>query len=89
MYAASYHIFINRERFVEDQAGVALADGVHEIPPRDVTVAFDKPHAGEVLGRYLEFGPGHCTGMHEITMARYLVGKSISEYWRTQPLNPV
>jgi hypothetical protein len=86
MYAASYHIFINRERFVEDQAGVAIADGVHEIPPRDVTVAFDKPHAGEVLGRYLEFGPGHCTGMHEITMLQYLAGKSIAEYWRTQPL---
>ena len=89
MYAASYHIFINRERFVEDQAGVALADGVHEIPPRDVTVAFDKPHTGEVLNRYLEFGPGHCTGMHEITVDRYLYGKAISEYWRTQPLNPV
>lgn len=89
MYAASYHIFINKERFVEDQAGVALADGVHEIPPRDVTVAFDKPHAGEVLGRYLEFGSGHCTGMHEITLPQYQTGKAISEYWRTQPLNPV
>eukprot|EP00456_Euglypha_rotunda_P007281 TRINITY_DN1128_c0_g1_i2.p2 TRINITY_DN1128_c0_g1~~TRINITY_DN1128_c0_g1_i2.p2 ORF type:complete len:413 (+),score=42.35 TRINITY_DN1128_c0_g1_i2:5238-6476(+) len=89
MYAASYHIYVNNKRFVEDQAGIAIADGVHEIPPRDVTVAFDKPHAGEILGRYLEFGPGHCTGMHEISVDRYLYGKSISEYWRTQPLSPV
>ena len=89
MYAASYHIYINNQRFVEDQAGVALADGVHEIPPRDVTVAFDKPHAGHVLERYLEFGPGHCTGMHEIPVDRYMFGKNTSEYWRTQPLNPV
>lgn len=89
MYAASYHIYINDQRFVEDQSGIAIADGVHEIPPRDVTVAFDKPHAGHVLERYLEFGPGHCTGMHEISVVRYMFGKTTSEYWRTQPLNPV
>lgn len=85
-YAVNYHIFINKERFVEDQAGIAIAIGAKEIPPRDVTVAFDKPHVGRVLGRLLEFGPGHCTGMHTITESEYQLGAATARYWRTVPL---
>ncbi len=85
-YAINYHIHINRERFVEDQAGIAIAVGAQEIPPRDVTVAFDKPHIGRVLGKYLEFGPGHCTGMHTISEDEYQQGANICRYWRTIPL---
>lgn len=89
IYAINYHIHVNRERFVEDQAGIAIAVGATEIPPRDVTVAFDKPHMGTVLGKYLEFGPGHCTGMHEITEDEYTLGARICRYWRTVPLGLV
>lgn len=88
-YAINYDIFINNERFVEDQAGIAIAVGAVEIPPRDVTVAFDKPHFGSVLHHFLEFGPGHCTGMHEITPAEYQAGLNIARYWRTVPLDRV
>jgi hypothetical protein len=87
-YAINYSIAVNRERFVEDQAGVAIAVGALEIPPRDVTVAFDKPHVGHVLQQYLEFGPGHCTGMHEITVLEYEAGVNFARYWRTVRLDP-
>lgn len=85
-YAINYDIRINDERFVEDQAGIAIAVGAQEIPPRDVTVAFDKPHVGRVASAYLEFGPGHCTGMHEIPATEYLHNVNFARYWRTVPL---
>lgn len=87
-YAINYNISVNQEEFVEDQAGIAIAVGALEVPPRDVTVAFDKPHVGRVLSQYLEFGPGHCTGMHEITQGEYNAGVNFSRYWRTVPLDP-
>jgi hypothetical protein len=87
-YAINYSIAVNAEEFVEDQAGIAIAVGVDDVPPRDVTVAFDKPHIGHVLSRYLEFGPGHCTGMHEISQAEYDHGVNFCRYWRTVPLDP-
>lgn len=87
-YAINYSIAVNSEEFVEDQAGIAIAVGVDDIPPRNVTVAFDKPHIGHVLSRYLEFGPGHCTGMHEISQAEYDHGVNFCRYWRTVPLDP-
>lgn len=87
-YAINYNIFLNRERFVEDQSGIAIAAGADQIPPRDVTVAFDKPHIGHVLSRYIEFGNGHCTGMHEIPEDEYQRGVNFCRYWRTVPLDP-
>lgn len=86
-YAINYHIMFNNTRFVEDQAGIAIAVGAVEVPPRDVTVAFDKPHIGHVLKKYLEFGPGHCTGMHEIAESEYDVGLNYCRYWRGVPLD--
>jgi hypothetical protein len=88
-YAINYNIFLNKERFVEDQAGIAIAAGAEEIPPRDVTVAFDKPHIGQVLQHFLEFGPGHCTGMHEISELEYRIGVNFCRYWRQVPLDPL
>ncbi|MEJ7806175.1 MAG: hypothetical protein WKG03_09690 [Telluria sp.] len=88
-YAVNYDIFLNSDQFVEDHAGIAIAVGALEIPPRDVTVAFDKPHLGYVLSRFLEFGPGHCTGMHEIPPREYAAGLNQARYWRTVPLDDV
>ena len=73
---------------MEDQSGIAIAAGADQIPPRDVTVAFDKPHIGHVLSRYIEFGNGHCTGMHEIPEDEYQRGVNFCRYWRTVPLDP-
>lgn len=85
-YAINYDIFINRERFVEDQAGVAIAVGVEDVPPRDVRVAFEKPQEGLVVGRHLDFSAGRCTGMNEIPPYRFHEGMNFSRYWRTVPL---
>lgn len=86
-YAASYHIYINDTRFVEDQAGVAVADGIDQIPPRDVRVAFEKPHAGIILGKYLAFDAGTCTGMRTITEWVYRQGVELARYWRSARLD--
>lgn len=89
VYASNYHIFINQERMVEDQAGIAIAVGALEIPPRDVKVAFDKPHVGTVLEKHLAFDEGHCTGMHEITEAQFWDGMNYARYCRQKlPLVP-
>jgi hypothetical protein len=87
-YAINYNIAVNKIGFVEDQAGIAIAVGALEVPPRDVTVAFDKPHVGKVLEQYLEFGPGHCTGMHEIPQDDFDAGVNFSRYWWNVPLDP-
>lgn len=91
MYAASYHVHINQVRFVQDQAGIAICDGVHEIPPRDVTVAFDKPFSGGLrndIYQILKYGPGCCIGMHEIAEEEYRRGVEFARHCRTLPLQP-
>jgi hypothetical protein len=87
VYAINYNIFVNKVRFIEDQAGIAQAVGVHAIPPRDVRVAFDKPHAGDVLGQYLEFREGTCTGMKEISADEFYRGIEYCRYWRSVRLD--
>jgi hypothetical protein len=86
-YATSYHVYVNNHQFVEDQAGIATADGITQIPPRDIRVAFDKPHQGEFLNKIWRFSSGCCEGMHEITEAEYRQGQSIARYWRSNRLD--
>lgn len=87
-YAINYDISINREKFVEDQAGIAIAVGADQVPPRDVVVAFEKPHVGPVLQKILDFKAGWCTGMQEISEKEYLDGLNFARYARTAPLDP-
>lgn len=47
VYNAIYDIYIDDVKVGEDLAGVAVATGVMEIPPRNITVAFNKPFAFE------------------------------------------
>jgi hypothetical protein len=68
---------------VTDQAGVAVAVGAQEIPPRDVKVAFEKPYEGKLFS----FSAGDCTGMTEIAAADFQRGKALAEYWRGTRLN--
>ena len=79
---------LNRERFVEDQAGIAIAVGADDVPPRDVRVAFEKPQIGLVANRFLEFSSGCCWGMHEISSTEYFNGLNFGRYWRTVSLAP-
>jgi hypothetical protein len=45
VYNAIYDIYIDDVKVGENLAGVAFATGVMEIPPRNITVAFNKPFA--------------------------------------------
>ncbi len=47
VYNAIYDIYIDDVKVAENRAGVAVATGVMEIPPRNITVAFNKPFAFE------------------------------------------
>ena len=84
-YSINYNVFVNESKMIEDAAGTAHADGIHRIPPRDVTVSFDKTHAGIVLEKYLRLGKGHCTGMHTITREEFREGRNFARYWRKMP----
>lgn len=43
VYNAIYDIYLDDVKVGENRAGVAYATGVMEIPPRNITVAFNKP----------------------------------------------
>jgi hypothetical protein len=49
VYNAIYDIYLGKERIVEKQPGVAFAQPVWEIPPRNVTVAFEKPFESDLF----------------------------------------
>lgn len=45
VYNAIYDIYIDGRKIISQRPGVAMARGVVEIPPRNITVAFQKPFA--------------------------------------------
>jgi hypothetical protein len=87
-YAINYDVHINNQKLVDDQAGIAIAVGAEEIPPRDVKVAFEKPQAGHLMSRHVYFRPGCCTGMLEIAEREFADGVNFARYSRTVPLDP-
>ncbi len=69
-YSAIYDIYLGNERILERQPGTAVATPVREIPPRNVTVAFEKPFNSELFS----FSAGTCEGMRSITAAEFEEG---------------
>ena len=45
VYNAIYDVFLDGRKILSKEPGVAMARGVMEIPPRNITVAFQKPFA--------------------------------------------
>lgn len=45
VYNAIYDVFMDGKKILSQRPGVAMARGVVEIPPRNITVAFQKPFA--------------------------------------------
>jgi hypothetical protein len=72
IYSACYDVFVNREKIVDAQMGVAICTPVVEIPPRNVLVAFEKPFEDRLRG--ISFRPGCCWGMHWIGPLDFLAG---------------
>lgn len=72
VYNAVYDVYVGRERIIQQQPGTAIATPVHEIPPRNVTVAFEKPFESDVFA----FSAGTCEGMRSIDAAEFERGAS-------------
>lgn len=59
IYNAIYDVYVGSERVITNQPGTAFAAPVWEIPPRNVTVAFEKPFESDLFS----FSAGTCEGM--------------------------
>lgn len=71
-YSAIYDVYVGKSQIVANQPGIAYAKNVRSIPPRDVTVAFEKPFESAAF----IFGPGCCLGMRTITRKQFETGKA-------------
>lgn len=72
IYSACYDVFVNKEKIIDAQMGVAICTPVVEIPPRNVLVAFEKPFEDRERG--IAFRSGCCWGMHWISLLDFLAG---------------
>lgn len=72
IYSACYDVFINRDKIIDAQMGVAICTPIASIPPRNVLVAFEKPFEDRERG--IAFRPGCCWGMRPILPDEFLAG---------------
>ena len=72
IYNAIYDVYLGKERIIANQPGTAFATPVWEIPPRNVTVAFEKPFESDLF----EFSAGCCEGMRSISREEFERGAS-------------
>lgn len=72
IYSACYDVFVNDEKIIDAQMGVAICTPIVELPPRNVLVAFEKPFEDRVRG--IAFRSGCCWGMHWISLLDFLAG---------------
>jgi hypothetical protein len=72
IYNACYDVYLNREKLIDAQMGVAICTPIVGIPPRNVLVAFEKPFEDRQRG--IAFGRGCCWGMRTITPDEFLEG---------------
>jgi len=80
IYNAIYDIYLGSERILENQPGTATARPVWEIPPRNVTVAFEKPFDS----RLFEFDAGTCEGMRSISRQEFDAGVRAAKRVRSE-----
>jgi hypothetical protein len=85
IYNAIYDIYLGSERIVENQPGTAFASPVWEIPPRNVTVAFEKPFESDLF----TFSAGCCEGMRSIDRKEFDAAHKLAEAIRRGDSGPV
>lgn len=78
IYNAVYDVYVGKERVIEKQPGTAMATPVWEIPPRNVTVAFEKPFDSDVFA----FSAGTCEGMRSIGLDEFTEGELLGRRTR-------
>ena len=62
IYNAIYDVYLGKERIIANQPGTAFASPVWDVPPRNVTVAFEKPFESDLFS----FSAGTCEGMRSV-----------------------
>jgi len=72
IYSACYDVYVNKDRIIEGQMGVAICTPIVSIPPRNVLVAFEKPFEDRKRG--IAFNRGCCWGMRTIPPEEFLKG---------------
>lgn len=72
-YNAIYDIFLDSKRIVRKMPGVAMATGVMQIPPHNVTVAFQKPFKSQDIN----LGAGTCEDMQPISKQEFVAGRGV------------
>jgi hypothetical protein len=60
VYNAIYDVYLDGRKILSQRPGVAMARGVVEIPPRNTTVAFQKPFAVAKSGKIFSATSGYC-----------------------------
>ncbi|MET7534629.1 hypothetical protein [Streptomyces goshikiensis] len=80
VYSAIYDVYLGTTRIVEKQPGVAYATPVWEIPPRNVTVAFEKPFESDQFS----FSAGTCEAMRSISREEFEAGVAVARAARGQ-----
>ena len=72
IYSACYDVYMNKQKIIDAQMGVAICTPIVGIPPRQVLVAFEKPFEDRKRG--IAFDRGVCWGMRTITPEEFLEG---------------
>ncbi len=83
IYNACYDVYMNKEKIIDGQMGLAICTPVVGIPPRNVLVAFEKPFEDRKLG--IAFKRGYCWGMRTISAEEFLVGTNRAREIRGWP----
>jgi hypothetical protein len=76
IYSACYDVYVNKEKIIDGQMGVAICTPIVGIPPRNVLVAFEKPFEDRQRG--IMFKRGCCWGMQTITPEEFLEGTNLA-----------
>jgi hypothetical protein len=72
IYSACYDVYMNKDKIIDAQMGVAICTPIIGIPPRNVLVAFEKPFEDKKLG--IAFRRGCCWGMRTLLPDEFLEG---------------
>lgn len=83
IYSACYDVYLNKDKIIDAQMGIAICTPIVSIPPRNVLVAFEKPFEDRKRG--IAFNRGCCWGMRTNTANEFLEGANHARKIRGWP----
>ena len=69
VYNGIYDVFVKGDRVLMNQIGLGVGTGVMQIPPRNISVSFDKPFSAGSL----DVTAGNCTSMTSLAEADWQI----------------